>query len=252
MKYKTVVPPKVVMQTSPAIRVFWFILLFAAFVVAAWFSYDYGRSHPQPTGQGEAAPDPASAQRIAELEKERDALKKQVEKLKRDVHGGRQALEAARTRISTLESAPGEPAPAPVAKEEAPAQPPETTQNKTATTTDQRLTLSGVRIDATESENRFRYSFSVSYPGNDDKTVVGTIWIAVNGLSHGEPRRLSLKGISAERRPFVKMNIDGRQDVQGEVTLPEGFIPKNLMIEAKPYDERYRGAEGKFDWVTGG
>jgi hypothetical protein len=240
------------MQTSPAIRVFWFILLFAAFVVATWFSYDYGRSHPQPAGQGEAAPDPASAQRIAELEQERDALKKQVEELKHDVHGGRQALEAARMRISTLESPSGAQAPAPVTKEAAPAKPPETTQNTSAATTDRRLTLSGVRIDATESENRFRYSFSVDYPGNDDKTVVGTIWIAVNGLAHGQPRRLSLKEISAARRPFVKMSVSGRQDVQGEVTLPEGFIPRNLTIEAKPYDERYRGAEGKFDWVTGG
>jgi len=259
MKYKTVVPPKVVMQPSPGQRIFRVVLLIAAFALAIWLSYDYGRRHAPTDGYATVTQDPESGERIAALEQERDKLKQQVAKLEQDVQASRQALEAARVGVRMRDQAnslqpeapqadatPADTAPAeatPAAEAPAAARAPGA---------DDRLTLGDVRIEPTESGNRFRYSFSVAYPGDTTKRIVGTIWIAVNGLSHGEPKRLSLKGISAERRAFVKMSLQGQQTVEGEVTLPPDFSPKNMVIEAKPYDERYQGASGKFDWVAGG
>jgi len=259
MKYKTVVPPKVVMQTSPGQRIFRLVLLVTAFVLAIWFSYDYGRTHAPTNAQGTVAPDPESGERIAALEQERDKLKQQVAKLEQDVQASRQALEAARVGVRMREQANSAQPEAPQAEATpADAAPPDATPTaeapavSRAPAADDRLALSDVRIEPTESGNRFRYSFSVAYPGDDTKRIVGTIWIAVNGLSHGKPTRLSLKGISPERRPFVKMSLQGQQTVEGEVTLPPDFSPKNMVIEAKPYDERYQGASGKFDWVADG
>jgi cell division protein FtsB len=263
MKYKTVVPPKVVMQTSPGQRIFRVVLLVAAFVLAIWLSYDYGRTHAPTNGQGAVALDPASGERIAALEQERDTLKQQVAKLKQDVQASRQALEAARVGVRMREQANSAPPEAPQAdagpadtapadatpSDEAPA---DEAPAASAPEMDKRLTLGDVRIEPTESGNRFRYRFSVAYPGDTTKRIVGTIWIAVNGLSHGDPTRLSLKAISAERRAFVKMSLQGQQTVEGEITLPPDFSPKNMVIEAKPYDERYQGASGKFDWAAGG
>jgi hypothetical protein len=259
MKYKTVVPPRVVMQTSPALRVVWFVLLFAAFVIATWFSYDYGRAHPPVTRDGAAAPRPADAKRLVDLESERDSLKKQVGELERDVHNARQALAQAQARISALQAAKSAAPPGTRDRKPAPTQTPTQqpstpapSQAQAAAGTPAQLTLGNLRISATESANHFRYSFSVIYPGGADKPIIGTIWVAVNGLAHNKPTRLSLKAISAERRPFVKMKVQGQQDVEGEITLPPDFNPKNIMIEAKPYDQRYQGAAGKFDWTTGG
>lgn len=248
MKYKTVVPPKVVMQTSPGQRVFRIALLIAAFVLAIWLSYDYGRTHAPTDGQGAVALDPASGERIAALEQERDKLKQQVAQLKQDVQASRQALEAARVGVRMRDQANSAQSEAP----QADATPADEAPAASAPEMDKRLTLGDVRIEPTESGNRFRYSFTVAYPGDATKRIVGTIWIAVNGLSHGDPTRLSLKGISAERRAFVKLSLQGQQTVEGEITLPPDFSPKNMVIEAKPYDERYQGASGKFDWAASG
>jgi hypothetical protein len=259
MKYKTVVPPKVVMQTSPGQRIFRVVLLVAAFVLAIWLSYDYGRTHAPTNGQGAVALDPESGERIAALEQERDKLKLQVAKLEQDVQASRQALEAARVGVRMREQANSAQPEAPQADatpaDTAPAEATPASEAPAAASapeTGKRLTLGDVRIEPTESGNRFRYSFSVAYPGDTTKRIVGTIWIAVNGLSHGDPTRLSLKGISAERRAFVKMSLQGQQTVEGEITLPPDFSPRNMVIEAKPYDERYQGASGKFDWAAGG
>jgi hypothetical protein len=46
------------------------------------------------------------------------------------------------------------------------------------------------------------------------------------------------------------MRFRGQQDVDGELSLPPDFEPKNIAIEAKPYDKKYRGASVKFDWTA--
>ena len=114
------------------------------------------------------------------------------------------------------------------------------------------LQLTDVDVEPTDSDNRYRFRFAVLHPGNDKDQVVGTIWIAVNGLSNGKPVRLSLKQVSSETRPYLDMRFTGQQSVDGELTLPPDFEPKNIAIEAKPYDNKYRGASGKFDWTVDG
>ncbi len=242
MRYKTVVAPKVVMQTSRAQQVLWFVLLLGGFLLAVWYSYDYGRGHAQSGSPREVAPDNAAQQRITALEQERDELKARVAELERANQSGRQALDTARARIRTLEQAGV--ATDQAAEVEQPA--------GIAATGDNRLQLSDVHIASTDSAERFRFSFSVLYAGADSEPVTGNIWIAVNGLVNGEPTRLPLNKVSASSRPYLKMSVAGRQDIEEEVTLPPAFVPRNIMIEAKPFDKRYREVSGKFDWVTSG
>ena len=242
MRYKTVVAPKVVMQTSRAQQVLWFVLLFGGFLLAVWYSYDYGREHAQSGSSREVAPDSVAEQRVTALEQERDGLKARIAELERANQTSRQALDTARARIRSLEQTGVAAEHAADVEQPAPI----------AATGDNRLHLSDVHIASTGSAERFRFSFSVLYAGADSDPVTGNIWIAVNGLANGEPTRLPLNKVSASSRPYLKMSVAGRQDIEEEVTLPPAFIPRNIMIEAKPFDKRYREVSGKFDWEIGG
>jgi len=46
------------------------------------------------------------------------------------------------------------------------------------------------------------------------------------------------------------MGFDQQQDVMEDVVLPENFRPKNILIEAKPYGEKYTGTSTKITWLT--
>lgn len=237
--------PKVVVQTNPPNRSMLVVLLIVAFLAAAWLSYDLGRSQSRPVGLTVA--DGEAQQRIAELETENGALQKELAGLQRDLQHGREALDAARGKIRTLERAqPSAPVaaartePSPVA---APASVPPPQDNS--------LALRDVRIVQTDNENRFRFSFTVLHGGDPADQVVGTIWIAVNGMHNGQPRRLPLNEVSSSSRPFVKMDFRARQEIEGELHLPPAFTPKNISIEAKPYSKKYRETAGKIDWAAG-
>jgi len=227
-------------------------------MLAMWFSYDYGRSlHTGMDQPGSAVQERNAEQRIARLEQERDRLRQRVARLERELEGGRKRVGNPEDIVRAL-AGNASPPPATAPTEAAPTEAALTAAPKVGTpvaVTDgpsNQLRLTDIAVQPGDSDNSFRYSFSVIHPGNEEDQVVGTIWIAVNGLSNGKPVRLSLKQVSSETRPYLDMRFKGQQGVDGELTLPPGFEPKNIAIEAKPYDRKYRGASGKFDWTADG
>jgi hypothetical protein len=257
---KKIVPPVTprIVQANSGQRFLRYALLFCALLLTAWFSYDYGRTQAPANGEAPVAQSGESEQGLTELEQERDTLRQQVAELQQSMRTARQDLEAAQARIQSLQQAASsqreapQPAPAPLSAlqpepELAPEAEPATAVSGSA---DNTLQLENVHIEATESENVFRIGFSVMQHGDSSNRVTGTIWIAVNGFSDGEPRRLSFKRLSPDRRSYVKMGFDLQQDVTEDVVLPDNFQPKNVLIEAKPYGDTYTGSSVKIGWFT--
>jgi Family of unknown function (DUF6776) len=238
MARKKVHVPKVVVQSNPPSRVLLFVLLLAAFAAVARLSYDYGRSQGQPVESAELASNADAGQRVKDLEAQRDALKEQLAGLQRDARLSREALEVARNKIRDLERQQADSTDAPPVEQPAPVAEP----------ADNRLKLQQINIARSDSPDRFRYTFTVVHQG--DQQVVGTIWIAVNGLLNGQPTRLQLDKVSSNSRPFVKMDFRQRQEVEGELRLPAAFSPKNISIEAKPYSRKFLETAEKVDWVV--
>lgn len=251
MKKTKVHVPKVVVQTNPASRASLAVLLVTAAIVLAWLGYEIGRSQVTPVASGDSAVGEQAQAQIAALEKERDALKEKVAGLQRDVRLSRDALEVARKKVRSLERQPATEAEA-VAPAMAAESPPAQATEAVSEPADNSLHLRDVRITRTEAEDRFRFSFSVVNRGSETDQVVGTIWIAVNGMLNGTPTRLPLDRVSASTRPFVKMDFRQRQEVEGELRLPPAFTPRNISIEAKPYSRKFTETSEKVDWVTGG
>ncbi len=239
-----VVPPVTprIIRTSPRQRLTRYGLLFLAFVLVTGIAYETGRRQSSGNAVPTAMQTQASAQRIAELEKQRDSLKQQVVELEHSVKQVTQALAEERVRHRAQARAATSPPP-----RKAPAPKPRTRATVPAHPT---LGLQGIRIGQTDSKNIFQVSFSVINPAGTTDRVTGTIWIAVNGFLDKEPVRLSFKRLSSDRRSYVKMGFNRKQDVAEKIVLPDGFRPKNILIEAKPYGEKYTGTSQKISWTT--
>jgi hypothetical protein len=237
------VTPRIV-PANPGQRLVRYALLMCAFLFTAWFSYEYGRSQAPASGAEPATQSRELQERFALLERERDALKQQLADLEQVLEQDQRSLDAERARNRALQQSE-------TAQREVPAPEPETPAPEQAAA-DNALKLENVRITEMASGDQFRIAFSVTHHGDGNDRVTGTIWIAVNGTSGGKPARLSLKTLSPQRRSFVTMGFNQQQEVTEEVVLPEDFLPGNILIEAKPYGNRYTGASESFDWITSG
>lgn len=265
MRRKTIIAPSVIVRPSRAQRLLRLTLLLTAFLLAIGYSYDYGRRHAPTVASATNGADSTAAQRIQALERTRDALQARVD-----------ALEAAQRADRTLPDPAATPVPQPAPKPASTLAPDPTpaadltTAPKTATagtpsgitaaaaapagsaaTPARRLQLADVRIEPTATTGQFRFRFSVRRSGPDTEPLAGNIWIAVEGLSHGTPTQLPLQKVSENRRPYLKMRVQVQQDVDEILALPADFMPRNILIEAKPFAQHYPEASGRFDWESG-
>ena len=161
-----VVPPVTprIVQDPPGQRLFRYVLLICAFLLAVWFSYDYGSKQAPANGKAAVVQSGESEQRIAELEQERDALKQQAAELEQRMKQANRALKAAQARTPAPQQAQSSQRAAPVL---IPEPEPATIESEPA---DNTLRLENVRIEQTESENVFRIGFSVMHAGDGSGT----------------------------------------------------------------------------------
>jgi hypothetical protein len=247
---------------------FFYLLLAAAFLLSALVSYNLGKPDTPEEGTSAATYSREAIQYIKQLKQERDRLQQQVTELEQSVQQANRALGESQAKIRALQQAASARQEVAVAaskpEPQAERQPEPQQENTTITAVaaptpaastasdpaDTTLALGDVRIEPTDADHVYRLSFSVSQAGSG--RVTGTIWIAVNGFTGRQPKRLSFKRLSSDQRSYVRMGFDRQQEVSEEVVLPDDFRPKNVLIEAKPYGDKYTGTSGKFDWPSAG
>jgi hypothetical protein len=119
-----------------------------------------------------------------------------------------------------------------------------------ALSADGKLQIKGFALNPAGADKRYAYRFTVGRTDKDkgSDSVSGSIWIAVNGLLEGAPKRLPLRQVSDQDASFIRMRFKQLQIVEGNLHLPSGFSPKNMIVEAKPTDDRYTAVSMTFPW----
>jgi hypothetical protein len=114
--------------------------------------------------------------------------------------------------------------------------------------TDGKLQIKGFTLNPVGADKLYAYRFTVGRADKGSDSVSGSIWIAVNGLLEGAPKRLPLRQVSDHDASFIRMRFKQLQIVEGNLRLPSGFSPKNMIVEAKPTDDRYMAVSMTFPW----
>ncbi len=99
--------------------------------------------------------------------------------------------------------------------------------------------------------NRFRYRFTVSQALKGAARVTGWIYIEVVGERGEEEVTLSLQELSGGSEK-LKMRFRHFQDIDGEIDLPEGFLPRSMVVNIKPTNKKLPPLKKRFDWLVAG
>lgn len=109
-------------------------------------------------------------------------------------------------------------------------------------------------IEAALGTGRYRYHFVVTQLGRNDQVARGRIELVLEGLQDAKPTRLGLAELSPEGEAGIDYRFRYFQAIDGQVQLPEGFIPERVMLKAIPATAPRLPLEWTFDWPleTGG
>jgi len=83
-----------------------------------------------------------------------------------------------------------------------------------------------------------------------DRRVSGVVQLSLDGTRNGEPVSLDIKTLRAEPGASADTAYSFRyfQDLEEEVTLPEGFKPERVSVEVRPTGRSARIIREEFSW----
>lgn len=112
----------------------------------------------------------------------------------------------------------------------------------------------GLAIDEFSVEalggNRYRFLLMMTHAGSDGTWLEGSVGVNITGENEqGEREVYTLMDVSPDiDRVDIRLRYRYFQDITGEITFPEGFIPQQVRIVAQVTGNRAGTREAELDW----
>lgn len=112
----------------------------------------------------------------------------------------------------------------------------------------QGLRVETFEIAANGVENGFRYKLVLTQVLKSDRLARGRATFEVEGLQDGQNKTLLLHEVSAEATKFFNFNFKYFQNFEGDLTLPNGFIPLRVVVKVDPASGSADKVEKIVEW----
>lgn len=111
----------------------------------------------------------------------------------------------------------------------------------------------GLRIDDFElgegaQPNSYHYKLVLTQVLNNSVAVSGTVDIRLEGTVEGKEKLVDIKEISVGDTPSLKFRFKYFQNLEGDIVLPEGFIPGKIIVKVIPRGSKHKRLEKSIDW----
>lgn len=229
----------VVVRRQPGLRLRQFLILLVFSIGAGAGGFALGMLQADFRQKDSSQTRAVLAEQVEELREENRQLRQQLLKLERGRGVDEQTIREAQRTISELQTklsqmssdlgfykdimAPGE--------------------------ADRILQIQRVSVRPGRQEGRFNYRLSLTQVGDNRNFIAGQVNVNVVGERAGEQESIPLRDLSPE---IEKLGIVFRfryfQDIQGELTLPEGFTAQAVQIIAQADGKNGARVERTYEW----
>lgn len=96
----------------------------------------------------------------------------------------------------------------------------------------QGVTIESFHVEQTLSENYFRYALVLMQRSKRTGYVKGVANIELVGSQNGKPQRYNLLTLANEEQINVDFQFKYFDVVEGQIELPEGFLPERIQVNA--------------------
>ena len=114
------------------------------------------------------------------------------------------------------------------------------------------LRIERLDLENTEVPNKYRYSLLLTQVVDKHDYVQGGVEIALLGRDGESEKQLPLSELSETKQARIGFRFRYFQNIDGELLVPEGFIPSEVMIIARSSGRNGQRLEKKFDWQLSG
>lgn len=116
------------------------------------------------------------------------------------------------------------------------------------------LTIGQFDVRATRDANRFRYKLVMRQQDADGDTFLnGHVNVNLIGSHDDQQQVIALRDLSEEQDQLdIRLRFKYFQNIEGEMVLPEEFMPERIQIAAVATDPVEKNIDQNFSWVVEG
>ncbi len=115
------------------------------------------------------------------------------------------------------------------------------------------MVIGQMDINATAVPRRFRYRAVMRQYGVEDSTLVGYVNINIIGYRDGERQVIPLRDLTDDENQLdIKLGYRYFQNIEGELVIPEGFVPDQIHVAAVSTSPIEKRLNENFSWVVTG
>ena len=99
-------------------------------------------------------------------------------------------------------------------------------------------------------ERSYRYKLVLTQVLKNDTVAQGSIGLEIEGSLNGKLKTLDFKQVSLGDTKELRFRFKYFQNFEGDIVLPEGFVPSRVTVSVDPRGRRRSDIEKVFDWPT--
>jgi hypothetical protein len=111
------------------------------------------------------------------------------------------------------------------------------------------LNVADFRLTAIGEKRAYRYKLVLTQVAGNDRLVQGTAQISFEGLQkNGGQVQVGLRELTKGAQDRLAVRFKYFQHFEGEVVLPEGFVPSRVLVDVLPSGGSLLEVKKTFDW----
>lgn len=235
-RFTKVTTPKIV-QSREGLPAWVWLFGLIALGLWTWQTYEFGLRHAVPVAAAPPVDDAELQQRLAELENERNQLRFEIARFERGGQIDRQSVESVSDQIQSL-------------RDERDSLHKEAERLRALLAEgDSNFSISDYALRSGNGSQEYTYTFTISRKVEGAKRVEGLAMISVRGQSNGELVELPMNKVAADRISQHKLGFKQFQSIEGNLNIPQGFEPLELVIDIRISEPSPKGMIVSFDWI---
>lgn len=115
------------------------------------------------------------------------------------------------------------------------------------------LRIQSLQVTKNAKESSFHYKLVLTQVLKNDRLARGRVDVRIEGIREedGRQENLTLTDVTVPKRQAMNFKFKYFQAFEGDMEMPEGFVPIRVSVTVDPSGRRMESVEKVFDWSVG-
>lgn len=110
------------------------------------------------------------------------------------------------------------------------------------------LSIADFQVSGIGEERAYRFKLVMTQMKSNTRLIKGYARVAFEGVQNGAQVEHTLYKVSGGALDKLKLRFKYFQNIEGEIVLPEGFLPSRVIIDVVPSGKGLTRLKKTFDW----